>query len=169
MPNKLIKEKSVGAVIYHETHGMEHGTMEHGIIEYLVLHYPPMHPDPNRARGQKTSKMGHWDYVKGHIDKRENDIATLKREIKEEIGLGEENYRVIAGFKKLLKYNFRSCQGLHFKEVIFYLIEARTREIKLSPEHDDYMWLVYEEALRLITFKGGKNILIKAHEYLISM
>jgi DNA polymerase/3'-5' exonuclease PolX/8-oxo-dGTP pyrophosphatase MutT (NUDIX family) len=162
-----IKEKSVGAVVFYRAHNLECKTKEK--IEYLILHYPPRHPDPTRARGQKTSKHGHWDYVKGHIDEKENELATLKREIKEEIGLSEENYKIVPGFKKLLRYNFRTERGLHFKEVVFYLVESKTKDVKLSYEHDDYRWVIYEKALETVTFRGGKEILIRANKYLINI
>jgi len=154
-----IKEKSVGAVIYCKIKN-EKGKRN---VEYLILHYSPRNRFDNRR-----PKPGHWDYVKGHMENDENELTTLRREIREEIGLNKTDYRVVPGFKELLKYNFRSTKGLHYKEVAFYLVETNTKKTTLSHEHDNYKWLPYNKALDTITFKGGKEMLIRANKYLIS-
>ena len=55
-------EYSVGSVIYRR---------ENGKILFLLLHYV----------------SGHWDFVKGHKEKDETDLETLKRETFEETGI----------------------------------------------------------------------------------
>ena len=63
-------EKSAGAIIFRK---------EKGKIYYLVLHYPP--------DKRISSSRGHWDYVKGHIEKDEVIEDTIRREAKEETGI----------------------------------------------------------------------------------
>jgi hypothetical protein len=53
--------------------------------------------------------------------------------------------------------------------VVFYLVESKTKDVKLSYEHDDYRWVIYEKALETVTFRGGKEILIRANKYLINI
>jgi len=144
----VVNEKSVGAVIFYRSKGEN---------KYLTVHYP---------KGARSGSHGHWDYVKGHVEKNEDELATLKREIKEETNLEENDYNFVKGFKEILNYNFRSEQGLHFKQVVFYLIRSKTDRIKISPEHDDFKWLNYEKAINALTFKGGKDILKKANNFL---
>lgn len=155
----FIQEKSVGAIIFH---------ISKNSILYLLIHYPPrivLGSERNKkALNQRAS--GHWDYVKGHIEANENELSALKREIKEEINLGEKDYQVLTGFKKRLKYNFRSEKGLHFKQVIFYLVKAKCRRVSLSHEHDHYKWLCFADAFSLATFKEAKKILCLADQFL---
>ncbi len=150
---QLIREKSVGAVIYYKTKGRKAENQ----TEYLILHYP---------KREGGSQHGHWDFVKGHIDKGETEQETLQREIKEETSLLANDYVVVKGFREIIHYYFKTKQGLHYKEVVFYLVKSNTKQIKLSFEHDGYKWLEYKKALQLLTFKGGKEILRKAHEFL---
>ena len=146
--HQVIKEKSIGAVIFHRTRDE---------IEYLMLHYP------KRKGG---SLHGHWGFVKGHVDGQESEKETLQREIREETGLTPLHYQLINGFKEIIHYYFKTGKELHSKKVVFYLIESTTQKVKLSFEHNDYQWLRYEEALKKLTFQGSKQVLTKAEKFL---
>lgn len=116
-------------------------------ILYLLLHY----------------KSGHWDFVKGHVEKGESDEDTVKREAGEETGL---DVVILPGFRKRITYFFRSRGRTIFKEVIFYLAEAKSRKVTLSFEHVGSKWLPYEEALELLTYRNAKQVLEAAHHFL---
>ena len=133
-------EKSAGAVIFSRADKK---------IEYLLLHY----------------QAGHWDFSKGNIEKGEKPEETVKREIKEETGIG--GIELIPGFKETIKYFYKLKGQNIFKIVIFYLAQARTKEIKISWEHTGFKWLPYEEAIVQLTFKNAKEILKKANKFLI--
>ncbi|MDI6883072.1 MAG: NUDIX domain-containing protein [Patescibacteria group bacterium] len=144
-------EKSAGAVVFHRRPA--------GEIEYLLL-------------GQRA---GHWGFPKGLIEAGETSEETAKREVKEEAGI--ENFSLIPGFKQIQKYFFKvkydyqlergwkKGEGV-FKIVIYFLCQAKTKEVKLSFEHEDYAWLNFKEALDRLTFRGAKEILKKANDYL---
>lgn len=144
------KETSAGAVVLRK---------EDSKIYYLLLHY----------------KSGHWDFPKGHIEEGESEEETVKREVAEETGI--KDIKIVGGFKKWIKYFFRRTYDLKrpekkkapwvFKIVIFYLVETKTKEVKISFEHIGFKWLSYEEALKQITFKNGKEILKKANDFLM--
>jgi len=138
-------EKSVGAVIFTKDNE----------IKYLLLHYPSI------TRG---AEKDYWDLPKGHIEKGEKEIDTVRREVKEETGL--EDIEFVEGFKKSIKYFFQFEGKTIFKIVIFYLAETKTKEIKISLEHIGYTWLAYNQALSQLTFKNAKEILKKANDYL---
>ena len=148
------KEKSAGAIIFREQEGKRY---------YLLLHYPGI----NR-------KGGHWEFTKGHIEEGESEEQAVIRETKEETGIS--NLKIIPGFKQYIKYFFRASYGLKgeagkkapwiFKLVVFYLAETNTLKIKLSEEHDDFVWLPYEQAPKKITYKNSKELLKKAHMFL---
>jgi bis(5'-nucleosidyl)-tetraphosphatase len=66
------EEKSIAAVVYNQN-------------EYLLLKYG----------------LGHWEFVKGHIEKGETEKETIMRELEEETGITDAS--IIEGFKE--KYN----------------------------------------------------------------
>lgn len=131
-------EKSAGALIFRK---------EKGIIKYLLLHY----------------ESGHWEFVKGHIEKGESIKDTVRRETKEEVGISDLEF--VEGFKETIRYFFKWEGKNIMKFVTFLLAETKTENIKLSHEHIGYEWLSYEQALGKLTFKNAKEILKKAEEY----
>lgn len=138
------KEKSAGAVIFRR---------EDGKIYYLLLHYG----------------AGHWDFVKGHVEKGESEKETARRETEEETGI--KDLKFMEGFKEWIKYFFKKSYGkkkgpLVFKIVDFFLAETKTKKIKLSFEHQGFKWLPFEESLNQLTFEKAKDILEKAHKFL---
>lgn len=116
-------------------------------IVYLLLHYP----------------SGHWDFVKGNVEKSESDKETIAREAKEETGLGVE---VLDGFREHITYFYRREGKSVFKEVVFYIAKAKSAKVKLSYEHQGFKWLPFLETKELITFKNSKNVLEHAHKFL---
>lgn len=139
------KERSAGVIIFRK---------EGDKIWYLLLKY--------RAMG-KVEKT-YWGFPKGHIEKRETEIETAKREAREETGIEELEF--IEGFKETEKYFFRYKDETIFKEVVYFLAETKTKKIKISFEHLDYQWLPYKKALKVLSFKNAKEILKKANQFL---
>lgn len=131
-------EKSAGAVIFRRNDG----------TNYLLLHYAG----------------GHWDFVKGIVEEGEEEKVTVLREIKEETGI--EDVKFIEGFKESISYFYKREKRLFYKEVVFYLVQTKSEEVKLSYEHVGYEWLGYEEAMQRLTYKNARNVLKKAHELL---
>ncbi|MGA2767388.1 MAG: NUDIX domain-containing protein [Candidatus Bathyarchaeia archaeon] len=131
-------EKSCGAVVFKRN----------GEVEYLLLHY----------------EAGHWDYVKGQVEQDESEKDTVTRELKEETGI--TNARFIEGFREEISYFYRRRGRTVHKEVIFFLIETKDSNVKLSYEHVGYEWLNYEKAMAKLTFANAKKVLAKAHGFL---
>lgn len=138
-------EKSAGAVVFRK---------EKDKIYYLLLNYSAI------GKIEKT----YWGFPKGHIEKKEKEIETVRREIKEEVGI--EDIRLIEGFKEGERYFFKFRGKNILKFVTFYLVETKTKKVKLSYEHKDYAWLEYEKAFEQLTFKSTKEILKKANDFL---
>lgn len=138
-------ENSAGAIIFREEGGKNY---------YLLLHYPT---------GFRTKK-DYWDLPKGHIEEDEDILETVRREVFEETGL--EDIDFIEGFKETINYFFKAEGKTVFKTVVFYLVETKTKEVKISSEHVGYKWLLYEEALEQVTFKNAKKIIQKANDFL---
>jgi bis(5'-nucleosidyl)-tetraphosphatase len=135
----VLREKSCGAVIYINNQDK---------TRYLLLNYT----------------AGHWDFVKGNVEPNESEKQTVTREMMEETGIIDAQF--IDGFREPINYFYRR-QGLTInKEVVFFIIESKTEEIKLSFEHIGFTWLTYQQAMAKLTFKNAKDVVQKAHGYL---
>jgi len=134
-------EKSAGIVLFRNDSDKN---------EFLLLNYP----------------QGHWDFVKGKIELNETSHETALRETKEETGI--TNIEFVDGFEESVEYDFRFKKEDIHKKVIFFLAKTNEKNIKLSHEHNDYLWLEYNDALKKTTFENAKNVLTKANEFLLS-
>jgi len=157
----MAREKSAGVIIFRR---------ELGNIYYLLLHYPGI----NR-------KGGHWEFSKGHIENNESEEAAARRETEEETGI--KDIDILPGFKHYIKYFFRKNpqkkpepnksknnkkSSWIFKLVVFFIAETKTKEVNLSHEHTEFVWLPIEEAIKKTTYKNSKELLKKANEFIIS-
>lgn len=134
-------ERSAGAIIFYQ---------EEKKIEYLILRYT----------------VNYWGFPKGHVEKGESDRETAKREIYEETGIKDLTF--ISGFGKKARWSFK--RGSHGevinKEAIFYLGQSKTKKVKLSYEHNDYLWMPFDEAIKIVSFDNMKTILKEADDWL---
>ena len=69
------------------------------------------------------------------------------------------------GYKENYEYsfNFRG-QRIH-KTVTCYLIQSPTKDVKISYEHDGFIWLPYPKALKRLTYDNAKRLLSKADKF----
>lgn len=136
----LIEERSAGAVVFHFQDGVRH---------YLLL-----------------KNAGRLDLPKGQIELGEDELAAAKRETTEETGL-ELNF--IEGFREVINYFYSKPGGVRVhKTVTFFLAESKSKDVKISSEHDGYCWLTYEDALRKASYKTTRLLIMKAEEFIKS-
>ena len=135
----MIEETSAGIVLYRK---------EKLEKLFLLLHYP----------------SGHWDFVKGKMEKGETTQQTAIRETKEETGITDITF--IENFEEWIEYNFKYQGELVQKKVVFFLAETKTEEIKISHEHSGYTWMDYNLSMEKITFDNAKIVLTKAQKLL---
>lgn len=106
---------------------------------------------------------GHWDFPKGHVEDGESEIETARREIKEETALEVD---FIEGFRESIQYTLGKNK---LKEVVFFLAKVKSSNIVIQLEEiKDFAVLPFEKALEKITYPLNKEILKKAHAYLIN-
>ena len=55
-----------------------------------------------------------------------------------------------------------------FIKKFFFLAKTNEKKISLSHEHNDFVWLEYDDALKKTTFRNAKNVLSKANEFLLN-
>ena len=135
----MIKETSAGIVLYRK---------ENAKNLFLLLHYP----------------SGHWDFVKGKMEKNETTHETAIREAKEETGITDIAFA--ENFEEWIEYNFKYQGELVQKKVVFFLAETKTKEIKISHEHSGYIWMDYNSSMEKTTFDNAKTVLTKAQKLL---
>ena len=131
----MIEETSAGIVLFRK---------EGSKILFLLLHYP----------------SGHWDFVKGKIEKGESTHETAIREAKEETGITDITF--LENFEEWIKYDFQYQGELVHKKVVFFLAETKTEEVMISHEHLDYTWMDYNTSMEKTTFDNAKTVLTRA-------
>ena len=130
-----ISERSAGIVLFRE---------EDSRKMFLLLHYP----------------SGHWDFVKGRIEKGEQEKQAAIRETKEETGITDVEF--IDGFEEKIHYSYQYDGKLVRKEVVFFLGMTKTSTVTLSDEHLDHIWLEYDDAYSKTTYQNAKGLLKKS-------
>ena len=131
----MIEETSAGIVLFRK---------EDSKTLFLLLHYP----------------SGHWDFVKGKMEKDESTHETAIRETREETGITDITF--IENFEEWIKYDFQYQGELVHKKVVFFLAETKTEEIEISNEHIGYTWMDYNTAMEKTTFDNAKTVLTRA-------
>ncbi len=134
-----MNEVSAGVVIFRED----------SKLLFLLLYYP----------------SGHWDFVKGKIEEKENTHQTVVRETKEETGITDLDF--VDGFEESIEYDFQYEGELIHKKVIFFLAKTSIEKIKISHEHLDYVWLEFEDALEKTTYQNARSVLSRANQLLV--
>ena len=135
----MIEETSAGIVLFRT---------ERSRKMFLLLHYP----------------SGHWDFVKGKMEKGESIRQTAIRETREETGIVDIEF--VKDFEEWIKYKFQYQGDTVYKKVVFFLAETKTKHIKISHEHLDYVWASYNTSMKKTTFDNAKNVLTKAQKML---
>ncbi|MGN0452492.1 MAG: bis(5'-nucleosyl)-tetraphosphatase [Ruminococcus sp.] len=132
-------EKSCGAVILHKDEATE---------DYKILLV-------------KNHNGRFYSFPKGHVELRENEKETAKREIKEETNLDVE---IIDGFREISDY----CPfGKIRKRVVFFLAIAKSGNIKIQEsEIDSYTWIPLRGASNVCTYDNDKRVIEKVRAFL---
>jgi bis(5'-nucleosidyl)-tetraphosphatase len=133
-------EQSIGAVIKYQTSPENTESSE-----FLLL----------------RNRRGFWGFPQGHKEKGETEIQTLLREVFEETGIGLLDVQSYVG---KIRYSYFKADGMKSdKEVRFYFATASTKSVRLSTEHDGFVWATFLDALYTLDHRQLKSILIKGH------
>jgi len=135
----MIEETSAGIVLFRK---------ENSKNLFLLLNYP----------------SGHWDFIKGKMEKGETTHETAIRETKEETEITDITF--LENFEEWIAYNFQYQGELVQKKVVFFLAETKTKEVKISHEHLNYIWVDYNTAMEKTTFDNARTVLTKAQTLL---
>lgn len=142
-------EKSVGGVIYRE---------QNEKILYLLLRY----------------RSWQWDFPKGHVEKGETELETLKREIEEETGI--VNLEILPKFRKAVNYFYSAKhnekreriaenRGIYiFKRAVYFVCKTETEKVQIDFENKAYVWLDFKQAYKKVGNDGSRKILAAANK-----
>jgi 8-oxo-dGTP pyrophosphatase MutT (NUDIX family) len=133
-------EQSIGAVIKYQTSPENTHSSE-----FLLL----------------RNRRGFWGFPQGHKERGETEIQTLLREVFEETGISALDVQSYVG---KIRYSYFRTDGMKSeKEVRFYFATTSTKDIKLSIEHDGFVWATFLDALYTLDHRQLKSILVKGH------
>lgn len=92
----------------------------------------------------------YWDFPKGEIEPGEDPFATACREVCEETGLNDLNFRWGKGFTETPPYG-------HGKIARYYLAECPSGDVYLpvspelgAPEHHEFRWVAFDTGRTLV-------------------
>lgn len=150
-------EKSAGIIVFFVDNPPAGGKE----IKYLFLKHKP----------------NSWDFPKGLIEKGEKPEDASLRECSEETGLS--GLKLLPGFKETIKFFFKVKYGYQIdrglkmgsivlKFVTYFVAQSKTKDVKISFEHEGFEWLSFDDAVRVLkSRKEGKKLIEKANEYIL--
>ena len=122
---------------------------ENGVIKYLLL--------------KRTKEDGgFWQPMTGTLNDGESLEECLVREMKEETGI-KEYARII---KNVDKFEWIKPKKGTMTEYVFGIEVDKNTEIKISDEHDAYIWCSFDEALKKLEKINNRNSFMALDEKL---
>ena len=94
---------------------------------------------------------GKWSFPGGKVERGQTIIETLRREVKEEVGLEIEDYK-----EYLRDYTFVRPDG-HNVVGFSFLVRAKSENVCLSKDFEDFKWIRPEELSNFDHIKGIEN------------
>ncbi len=117
--------------------------------EFLVLHVLP----------RPTT---FWQDVTGKVEANESTIEALRREVREETGIGSKD---VLEIKQLFAFYYRGRDGASIAEKVFSVKVSSAAKADITknvyPEHDDYRWLSASKAKNLVKWGSNKRAISK--------
>lgn len=102
-----------------------------------------------------------WEFPKGGVEKKENMLSSIKRELKEETGLKAIK---IKKFSEKGRYTYnKKCNDrpdIKGQEYHLYSAEVKKKKLKLDKlEHSGYEWVEFKKAVKMLTWKNQRKCL----------
>jgi bis(5'-nucleosidyl)-tetraphosphatase len=101
----------------------------------------------------------YWDFPKGNVEAGEDTLDAALREVEEETTLTPKDLKFKWG--KQSKESEKYKKGKKF--AVYFVAETNEKEITLPiseelgrPEHDEFKWITYKEAKKLVTNRIDK-------------
>ncbi len=138
--------------------------MKHEFSAGVIVYYPGQHGTEFLLIYAKATN--YWGFPKGKLENNETKQQAAIRETKEETGL---DVKLVAPFEHTISYFFRDKKATLIKKTVyFYVGRAPNKQIVLSREHDEFVWLPYAEARSKITYDNDSEAFERAVAFLKS-
>lgn len=112
-------------------------------LEYLLL--------MNRKRQEPG-------FPKGHVEAKETELETARRETEEETALTD--YEVHPHYRYEMTYAARRKGKLWNKTVVYFSAHLRHGTVRLSREHSAYDWLPLDQAIEALPHENARRLLL---------
>jgi dihydroneopterin triphosphate diphosphatase len=131
-------------------------------IEFLLLKRIP-------------EKGGFWQPTTGGVEESDNSLLDAAyREIKEEVSVEKENIKRVlenVHYFQMDKHYLTNEKILVMEEFVFGFEVDENCKISISnniyPEHQEFVWVSFNEALNLLKWDNNKDALIKLNKLLV--
>src|SRR3954467_12181338 len=156
----MVREISAGGVVVKSAEG--------GWL--LAAIQPRKDPDQGATKGKKSSQKVTLALPKGLVDPGEKPAQTALREVYEETGIKAVEVAKLLDIKYVYVRTWGDKERV-FKIVSFYLFKYQSGKIDdLAPEMrvevDRALWIPLEEAAKKLAYRGERDAVRKAVEYL---
>ena len=125
---------------------------EENPVSHFGARLVPFDPSTNEELIVDHKKAGTWLFPGGHLDKDEDLLRTLNREISEELGVADFYTSTPATYlvtRKLLNSEKFRCRE-HFD--LWHIMEIEKERIVVDmKEFNGVRWVTYEQALQTVT------------------
>ena len=109
--------------------------------------------------------------IGGAVHMGETAEEAVKREVYEETGIKVNNVIKLDTISSIpginVNKNFNYKNNIYVVYEYAFGININDEDIKLSDEHEEYRWVNYEEAIKLLKYDSNKTALFELNERLI--
>jgi len=119
----------------------------------------------------KRKKEQFYQAISGGVENNETLIETVKRELKEEIGVETNKIYKLSTISSIPKIDIikeNIWNNVYVIKEYTFAIEINNEKIILSQEHEKYEWLNYEEAYKKLKYDSNKTSLWELNERLLN-
>ena len=121
--------------------------------EYLLL----------RRAAREALYPGLWQFVTGRVEEGETAHRAALRELREETAAAPARFWVVPAINA-----FYDASADEIRPVALFAVELESgAEVRLSAEHDAFLWLPAAEARRKLVWPGQRNCLDTVEQYIL--
>lgn len=111
-----------------------------------------------------------WQGIAGGVEDDETITQSAIREVVEESGLSSNSRLIkLSSFTTMPSVNITGTKWEEKTYIVYeysFGVEATKQKISLSNEHLEYKWVIYDDAIKLLTWDSNKTALWELNERL---
>lgn len=101
----------------------------------------------------------YWEFPKGKVEDGENEIDTLKREVREETGITK--FTMWPNFRQVVHYRFFPERTIMVSKAVVYYLLITEQAVRVSTEHLYYKWVSLRAAKKFLKHRNQLALLDK--------